>query len=43
MHIVSEGDNLHALSKPIIWENKKNIILSSANFFLSNMLRINVY
>ena len=31
MQIVSLGDNLHEMTKPILWENKKNIInLSSA-------------
>ena len=36
MQIVSIGDNLHEMSDPIFWENKKNIInLSSAKFDLS--------
>ena len=30
MQIVSYRDNLHEMSKPIFWENKKNINLSSA-------------
>ena len=31
MQIVSNGDNLHEMSNPVFWENKKNIInLSSA-------------
>ena len=31
MQIVSEEDNLHEMSNPIFWENKKNLIyLSSA-------------
>ena len=25
MHIVSLGDNLHEMQKPIFWENKKKI------------------
>ena len=25
MQIVSIGDNLHEMSKPVFWENKKNI------------------
>ena len=33
MHIVSLGDNLHEMSNPILWENKKkNINMSSAEF-----------
>ena len=33
VQIVSRGDNLHEISKPIFWKNKKNIIsLSSAEF-----------
>ena len=27
MQIVSIGDNLHEMSTPVLWENKKNIIL----------------
>ena len=27
MQIVSYGDNLHVMSKPVFWENKKNIII----------------
>ena len=26
MQIVSLGDNLHEMSKPILWKNEKNII-----------------
>ena len=26
MQIVSIGDNLHEMSNPIFWENKKNIL-----------------
>ena len=26
MQIVSSGDNLHEMSDPVFWENKKNII-----------------
>ena len=26
MHIVSSGDNLHKMSKPIFWKNNKTII-----------------
>ena len=26
MQIVSIGDNLHGMSNPVFWENKKNII-----------------
>ena len=33
MQVVSIGDNLHEMSQPVIWENKKNVIsLSSAEF-----------
>ena len=27
MQIVSIGDNLHKMSKPVFWENKKNILI----------------
>ena len=30
MQIVSNGDNLHEMSNPVLWENKKNINLLSA-------------
>ena len=26
MQIVSNGENLHEMSKPVFWENKENII-----------------
>ena len=32
MQIASLGDNLHKMSNPIFWKNKKNINLSSAKF-----------
>ena len=30
MQIVSKGDNVHAMSKPIFWEKQKSINLTSA-------------
>ena len=27
MQIVSIGDNMHGMSNPVLWENKKNIII----------------
>ena len=30
MQIVSNGDNLHEMSKPVFWKNKKSVNLSSA-------------
>ena len=36
MQIVSIGDNLHEVSNPVFWENKKNTInLSSAELAYS--------
>ena len=36
MQIVSYGDNLHEMSKPISWEKKEKIFgMSSANLFPS--------
>ena len=32
MQIVSKGDNLHELSKPIFWGNKYFKMLSAENF-----------
>ena len=33
MQIISTGDNLHEISKPVFWESKKNISVSSAENF----------
>ena len=30
MQIVSLGDNLHEMTKPIFWKNKKNIVSVSS-------------
>ena len=34
MQIVSQGDSLHEMSKPILWEEEKYQYLSSAEFAL---------
>ena len=39
MQIVSTGDNLHEISKPIFWENKKKYFnMSSAENFTQQHL-----
>ena len=43
MQIVSNGDNLHVMSNPVFWENKKNISMSPAVFFfLPRVLTVKV-
>ena len=32
MQIVSKADNLHEMSNPVFWENKKNVNFSYAEF-----------
>ena len=32
MQIVSNGDNLHAMSNPVVWENKKKITVINLSF-----------
>ena len=37
MQIVSIGDNLHEMSNPVFWENKKKYFqMSSAEKFIQN-------
>ena len=39
MQIVSSGDNLHAMSNPVFWENKKNISKCRLLKFLPRVLK----
>ena len=36
------GDNLHELSKPVFWENKKNAIIESSAEFAQRVVKINI-
>ena len=42
MQIVSSGDNLHEMTKPIFWKNKekKNIINLSAAEFAQRVVKV---
>ena len=42
MQIVSSGDNLHAMSNPVFWENKKNISKCRLLKFLPRVLSVKV-
>ena len=42
MQIVSAGNNLHEISSPVNWKNKKNINLSPAEF-AQTVVTVNIF
>ena len=43
MQIVSIGDNLHEISNPVFWENKKNIINLSSAELAQKVVKVNPF
>ena len=41
MQTVSNGDNLHEMSNPVFWKNKKNFIHLSSADFASRGVKVN--
>ena len=42
MQIVSLGDNLHEMSNPVFWENKKNIINLPSAESAQRVVKVNI-
>ena len=43
MQIVSNGDNLHEMSKPVFWEKKEKVIYSSSAGLVQSVIKVKEY